>query len=778
MNAAAPWSVKGIDPKARKAAKDLARRSGMTLGEWLNRVILEDDVPEEVTIEAEFAGRPHRTSHDAAPETQGLRRLLADDGSKDAHVAKLLSRLTDHIEASETRTGLAISSVEHAVRSALDRVETTEREQAAAAARLQASAGAASSERANFSERLRRLEAEPAGPRSAEALRALEGRLAGTLAEQVEAVRAEVAARLQSVGGGALDVRLSDMAEHVRAAERRSTQVVEQIGRQVLAMAEAVGRKLAEVDDRSAEAIDQVGSEVARIASAVELRLARAEHAQSEAFERLGAELAQVSARLSPPVDQFPLEMAAPAPATPPVDPEPLIGAFDSAVPGEDPHEAQETNLTSDALPPPPDPEPEARLEPTAYARSLATQLQPAFSQWSAISPEVLARAEDVSPETEPPAFVVDQIGQPQSGFTPLSDADDEVFEAESRLLPEGAPPPLSTREVIEQARASARAAKATSAAGAKRDRNAATGRFFRGFGARSAKTNSTLQTALMVAGGAAFLSVGAAGLSLMERREAPDQVAAAPLADGARAGIALGPTGFAPAGRAALIADPAVEFPRVQADLEAGRSTAIDRLNALAAAGYPPAQLYLAQLLESGSGGLPRNLTEARRLTTLAAESGEPRAMHNLAVYFFRGDGGPQDLASAAQWFRKGAEAGVVESQFNLGLLYQSGSGVTRDLAQARQWFDKAAASGDAEAREAALALDPKAAAARAAAPLEVLDAQRILVRLGYFKGAVDGAPTPAFRTALASYQRQHGRQPTGALDPATVSALSVYRR
>ena len=777
MNAAAPWSVKGIDPKARKAAKELARRSGMTLGEWLNRVILEDDVPEEVTVEAEFAGRPRRTSHDATPEPQRLGRLPADDALENARAAKLIAGLTDHIEASETRTGLAISGVEHAVRSALDRVETTEREQAAAAARLQMSLTTLSSEQAKFSERLRGLEAEPAGPRSAEALRALEGRLAGTLAEQVEAVRAEVAARLQLPGGGALDARLNDMAEHVRAAERRSTQVVEQIGRQVLAMAEAVSRKLAEVDDRSAEAIDQVGSEVARIASAVELRLARAEHAQSEAFERLGSELAQVSARLAP-ADQPPAAAAASAVATPPTDPEPLFTAFAPGGQEEDPNEAQDTIVKADELPPPPAPEPEARLEPTAYVRPVAAQVQPAFSQWAALSPEVLARAEDVLPKAEPPAFDADQGGQPQSGFSPLADADDEVFEAESRLLPEGALPPLSTREVIEQARAAARAARAISGAGAKRDRNAATGRFFRGFGVRSAKTNSTLQTALVVAGGAAFLSVGAAGLSLMERREAQDQVAVAPLAGSTRAGIALGPAGFAPAGQAAGVTDPAVEFPRVQADLEAGRSTAIDRLTALAAHGYPPAQLYLAQLLESGSGGLAQNLTEARRLTTLAAESGEPRAMHNLAVYFFRGDGGPQDLASAAQWFRKAAEVGVVESQFNLGLLYQSGSGVTRDLAQARQWFEKAAASGDAEAREAALALDPKAVAVRATAPLEVRDAQRILVRLGYFRGAVNGAPSPAFRAALATYQRQHGRQPTGALDPATVSALSVYRR
>lgn len=34
-----PWSVKGVEPEAREAAKLAARRAGMTLGAWLNRVI-------------------------------------------------------------------------------------------------------------------------------------------------------------------------------------------------------------------------------------------------------------------------------------------------------------------------------------------------------------------------------------------------------------------------------------------------------------------------------------------------------------------------------------------------------------------------------------------------------------------------------------------------------------------------------------------------------------------------------------------------------------------
>ncbi len=41
MKSGIPWSVKGIEPEVREAAKDAARRSGLTLGEWLNTTILE-----------------------------------------------------------------------------------------------------------------------------------------------------------------------------------------------------------------------------------------------------------------------------------------------------------------------------------------------------------------------------------------------------------------------------------------------------------------------------------------------------------------------------------------------------------------------------------------------------------------------------------------------------------------------------------------------------------------------------------------------------------------
>src|SRR5579884_1546512 len=137
MAAGAPWSVKGIDPKAREVAKELARRSGMTLGEWLNRVILEDDVPEEAFSEADVRDLPRRPQ--AGPAK--LRLASAQPGAREgelARVAHAMDRLAERIESSETRTGLAITGIEHSVRHAVARIETAEREQLAVAARLAA----------------------------------------------------------------------------------------------------------------------------------------------------------------------------------------------------------------------------------------------------------------------------------------------------------------------------------------------------------------------------------------------------------------------------------------------------------------------------------------------------------------------------------------------------------------------------------------------------------------------------------------------------------------
>ncbi|MBL8772303.1 MAG: SEL1-like repeat protein [Phenylobacterium sp.] len=807
MSAGAPWSVKGIDPKAREVAKDLARRSGMTLGEWLNRVILEDDIPDEITVESQFGERLSRMA-----EEPRLRPVPSAPPQPElAGVAAALDRLTDRIEASETRTGLAINGIEHSVRQALARIEASEREQQARSNHLESLLAEAQTHQGSLGERLGRLESEPAGPRSAEALRALETRLARaepeivvetvlqrlgerlaaaeahtttaledltnalagldrrlsaveggaghsaapldarfealaqTLTEKVEATRGQVAEMLSTAAGAGIETRFAELTEQVRAAERRSVQAVEDIGRQVLAMAEAVSRKLGDVDAKSAEAIDQVGTEVARIAGAVELRLARQEQTQAEAFERLQAELSKVTKSLSgrPAADAAAQD-------------EDLAAAVEAAPAAPPETEAADPNWTD-------------------IVRNLnAGAADPAAAPFG---PELLSRAE-AEPEHEvvsPPWRRLDldvpEADIPQE-FAPIADDVDEAL-FESRKETAEANAELSTREVIERARVAARAAKAQPLEmRARVDSASATGRLFQGFGAKPRRPapNTALQTAMMIAGGAAFLSVGAAGLTLMQG-PAP-AVEQAKLPETSRAAMARGPASLAATPVDATDRAPPPVFAQVRADVEAGLPGALPQLKALAQTGHAPALLYLAQLYDSGEAGLPRDPVEARRLTILAAEAGDAKAMHNLAVYLFRGEGGPADAVSAARWFRKAAEAGVVESQYNLGLLYQSGSGVPRDLAAARHWFGQAASRGDAEARRALSDLSPRTkpaakpmasrepaaggGASLAGGSMNVRQTQGVLARLGYYSGPIDGRASVAYDRALAEYRRE----------------------
>ncbi|CAN0550706.1 unnamed protein product, partial [Laminaria digitata] len=38
-NPPSPWSVKGVEPEAREAAKIAARKAGLTVGAWLTQMI-------------------------------------------------------------------------------------------------------------------------------------------------------------------------------------------------------------------------------------------------------------------------------------------------------------------------------------------------------------------------------------------------------------------------------------------------------------------------------------------------------------------------------------------------------------------------------------------------------------------------------------------------------------------------------------------------------------------------------------------------------------------
>jgi localization factor PodJL len=204
---------------------------------------------------------------------------------------------------------------------------------------------------------------------------------------------------------------------------------------------------------------------------------------------------------------------------------------------------------------------------------------------------------------------------------------------------------------------------------------------------------------------------------------------------------------------------------------------------------------------------------------------------MHNLAVLSVIGDMRSANYLTAANWFSKAAEHGLKDSQFNLGVLYERGLGVSRDPARAYRWFALAAKQGDdkaagkrdllaaelsaeelsAQGREmtawTALEIDteanskapeppvepagPRQAAVKPKTPgpqlikaawstqLTTIDeiaaeGQRLLLKLGYSVGQVDGIVGPRTAAAIRAFEQKIGAPATGRLTEALVAKMA----
>jgi localization factor PodJL len=288
MTASAPWSVKGIDPKAREIAKDLARRSGMTLGEWLNQMILDDGPADEAS--------PARAAAPSLPDARpSYERFEAPEhpGDDVLRASEALDRLSARIEAAEQRATLAISGIGQSVSGVLNRLETAEREQTAVSARFEGAVGDLADENAKLADRLQRMEAEAVAPPSVEAVRSMEGALA------------KVASHLYD-GEARADERFGELRRELDGLNARlvagpSPAAADE---QADAVVERLSGRLSEAEERTTAAMRGLETSFARL----DERLAGAEtHLAGHASE---ASLEQLAASLSARVDAARAEMA------------------------------------------------------------------------------------------------------------------------------------------------------------------------------------------------------------------------------------------------------------------------------------------------------------------------------------------------------------------------------------------------------------------------------------------------------------------------------------
>lgn len=342
MKSNAPWSVKGIDRDAREAAKEAARREGMTVGEWLNHVIMSagDDAVDAGEIEGlgirdiavaveHISRRIARAEEKSADTAETLARSLggaverlqrlerarpAENAPED--IARRLATLEE--KSSDRQRIDALRALERAVaqvaiqfdtahKSSVARIAETERQLAALGERLDSAPGAGDASVAFLREAVERLAERVARAESLAEDAARQAQSAPSDGFDPEFVE-KTGLRMRILGdeikrGGdrmrALEGSISKLVEQIDAAERRSAEGVQKVAETIADLR----RQFSDADASDAEAARRdFEAAVATISERTENRI----EALQRSFDELVRRLETAGA------DRRPAAMAAP----------------------------------------------------------------------------------------------------------------------------------------------------------------------------------------------------------------------------------------------------------------------------------------------------------------------------------------------------------------------------------------------------------------------------------------------------------------------------------
>ncbi len=130
-----PWSVKGVDPRTRDAAKAAARRAGMTLGEWLDHKIRDesDEPPAPLATPApeqlDIAALSERLARLSQGQTDTAARRPAPNPSREAidNLVSQAAALESMTREANARTAGALDSITRWIEKTEDRLSSSER---------------------------------------------------------------------------------------------------------------------------------------------------------------------------------------------------------------------------------------------------------------------------------------------------------------------------------------------------------------------------------------------------------------------------------------------------------------------------------------------------------------------------------------------------------------------------------------------------------------------------------------------------------------------------
>ena len=246
MTQRGPWSVKGIDSRAREAAREAAREEGMTLGAYLNKLILEDG-----TLAPNNAFQ--NTAHQTAPQQQQKRPHMTPEGAAapTEPSTTALDRLTRRIESAEARSTLAITGIDQSVVGLLSRLENAEHNQQAMGGHFESLMDDVKATYETLNVKVGQIEEDDSAASNLRALKALEdalGKLASHVYEENELVSEETSAiklRLET-GLGDLSGRMDGIDGAIEEKLEEATGAFKQAVKDAELRAEGASRHLAE----------------------------------------------------------------------------------------------------------------------------------------------------------------------------------------------------------------------------------------------------------------------------------------------------------------------------------------------------------------------------------------------------------------------------------------------------------------------------------------------------------------------------------------------------
>ncbi|ABI75386.1 putative localization factor protein PodJ [Hyphomonas neptunium ATCC 15444] len=297
MSQTGPWSVKGIDQRAREAAREAAMAEGITLGEYLNRLLMSAEDPHYEDMRSSYEGpsygnptyrnppRPPRSEYRAEPRPQ-----------QDA--ASALERLSRRIEATEARSTLAITGIDHTVLGLVARIQNAEQTSAAVAGHVEGLIDEMRETHEALQSKVRRMEQDETGKQNLEALKALEaalGKLANHVYEEAELTQNEALAIKGRVESG-----FSEVTERVEGIDTRVQRSLSETAARIDRAVEQAEQRAEGVTRHLSERMGKLEGEVREQTSQLETRLdERASELEAEIKGRVDDLELQTAARLS-----------------------------------------------------------------------------------------------------------------------------------------------------------------------------------------------------------------------------------------------------------------------------------------------------------------------------------------------------------------------------------------------------------------------------------------------------------------------------------------------